>query len=121
LMALIKGDCISCENSSHNTSDSLDSASNQQMDVVSHKGPCVDNRFIINDSFTQSSQEISAVSIINEDILFVDSSHHNMVKGAGGVKTGMTGHTKRIEYFKASVKSYAWYATTSPISYRNSL
>jgi hypothetical protein len=40
-----------------------------------------------------------------------------MVKGTGGVKTGMTGHTKRIEYFKTSVKSYAWYATTSPISY----
>ena len=41
-----------------------------------------------------------------------------MVKGTGGVKTGMTGHTKRIEYFKTSVKSYAWYATTSPISDR---
>jgi hypothetical protein len=35
-----------------------------------------------------------------------------MVKGTGGVKTGMTGHTKKIEYFKTSVKSYAWYATT---------
>ena len=46
LMAFIKGDCVSREESSHDAPDPFGSASYKQMDVISHERPRVNDRLV---------------------------------------------------------------------------
>lgn len=73
--------------------------------MVVHERPGVDNTAAFAYAITEALQKTGLILIIIEDNGLVDPAHHNVMKGAGSIETGLTWHERTLRLYRIAVKS----------------
>jgi len=77
------------------------------VDVIVLKHPGVDGTFPFDDVLPEPLKESDLVLVIFEDVRFINSPNHDVVKGAGDIQSSLPWHGKTLVDFPKAVKPFS--------------
>jgi hypothetical protein len=88
----VMGDGVSGKEATHHLGDRNEAGLQKQMKMVGQKHPGITAGACLSENGRKTVDEIIPVPTVSKDDRPVYASSHDVVEGAGGVNTGLTGH-----------------------------
>lgn len=109
----VEGDCVSGEKAAHQRGDGHQTCFQEKMRVIGEKGPCKTAGLGPGNEVGETIHEILSVRVVAKYLSAFISSDDDVVKGAGCIYSGFSGHVALISVVKG--KSQFIISGTSPI------